>query len=53
MKDFISLLETERESPCVLARMGEGQRERERENPKQTALSPEPNMGLDPRTLRS
>ena len=41
--DFIYLFEGETDR----TQMGEGQRE------KQTVLSREPNMGLDPRTLRS
>ena len=32
---------------------GGGQREREKENPKQTVLGAEPDAGLDPLTLRA
>ena len=41
----------ERESTCMHKR--EGQRERERESEVDNAQSMEPNMGLDPTTLRS
>ena len=54
LKRFIYLFEKKKEEGVHVGVRGDGQRERERENPQADSnLYMEPNVGLDPRILRS